>query len=217
MKSILFTSTPNLISVQSNGAANFHLTASSGKNLLTQTKQCTSNRETLIKREFKKLSQDEKSALANDFISEAGQDGIELLSETPDGQHALAEIYKYASSNQAAVIRSVHLKQGNIAVNYSEIYDSVAASLRSDPEPHKNIFGPPTTRTDERLVIDGISVDDIEQGSLGDCYLIATIASIAKTNPGFITNMITDNHDGTYIVRLYDAGSPRYIRVDADF
>lgn len=216
-KSTLFTSPTNLISIQNRGTTNSPLTTSAGKNLFTQAKQCTSNREALIKREFKKLSQDEKSTLANDFISEADQEGIELLSETPDGQHALAEIYQHASGNQAAVIHSVHIKQGNTAVNYSERYRSFATTLRSDPEPHKDIFGPPTTRSDEQLFIDDINIDDVNQGSLGDCYLIATIASIAKTNPEFISNMITDNGDGTYTVRLYDAGTPRHIRVDADF
>ncbi|MEW8351192.1 MAG: C2 family cysteine protease [Candidatus Thiodiazotropha taylori] len=216
IKSTLFTRITNHISIQNKGITNSHLALSAGKKLFIQTKQCQSNRETTIKKEFKKLPQNEKNILANDFITEAGQDGIELLSDTPDGQHALAEIYQYASDNQAAVIRSVHIKQGNTAVNYSERYDSSTTSRISDPDPHKNIFGPPTTRTDDQLFIDGISIDDVNQGSLGDCYLIATIASIAKTNPEFISNMIADNQDGTYTVRLYDAGHPRYIIVDAD-
>ncbi len=44
---------------------------------------------------------------------------------------------------------------------------------------------------------------DAKQGALGDCYFIASVASIAESNPQAIRNMFIDNGDGTYTVRFY--------------
>lgn len=40
----------------------------------------------------------------------------------------------------------------------------------------------------------------IEQGSLGDCYFLAGVSSLAATDPAAIKRMITPNRDGTYTV-----------------
>jgi hypothetical protein len=57
---------------------------------------------------------------------------------------------------------------------------------------------------------------DINQGAVGDCYFVASLASIADSNPEFIRNMVIGLGDGTYAVRFYQAGAPVYVRVDAD-
>jgi len=44
---------------------------------------------------------------------------------------------------------------------------------------------------------------DQKQGMLGDCYLIASLGSIAFVNPTAITNMFIDNGDGTFTVRFF--------------
>lgn len=46
--------------------------------------------------------------------------------------------------------------------------------------------------------------DHVLQGALGDCYLLAAAASIARTNPAYIKEMIRDNGDGTVSVRLHN-------------
>jgi Flp pilus assembly pilin Flp len=43
---------------------------------------------------------------------------------------------------------------------------------------------------------------DISQGSLNDCYVLSPLAAIAHVDPGFIEDMVRDNGDGTYSVRL---------------
>ncbi|MCC6261729.1 MAG: WXG100 family type VII secretion target [Anaerolineales bacterium] len=48
-----------------------------------------------------------------------------------------------------------------------------------------------------------IDINDVDQGLLGDCYLIASIAAIAQQRPDLIRQMIRDNGDGTYTVTLY--------------
>ena len=53
------------------------------------------------------------------------------------------------------------------------------------------------------LFVSGPSITDMEQGNLGDCYLISAMGSIANANPSAIQDMIADNGDGTYTVRFY--------------
>jgi hypothetical protein len=48
---------------------------------------------------------------------------------------------------------------------------------------------------------------DVKQGSLGDCYLIAGLTAVAKTDPGVIKGMITSKGDDSYAVTLTDVRS----------
>jgi hypothetical protein len=60
--------------------------------------------------------------------------------------------------------------------------------------------------------VGGADPSDVKQGALGDCYLLAALAAVAKTNPALIERMISDNGDGTYNVTIYEdkgAGSQR--------
>ena len=63
---------------------------------------------------------------------------------------------------------------------------------------------------------------DVNQGYLGDCYLLAPLAEIAQQDPTAIQNMITVNYasNGTtvtsYGVRFYYNGVARYVTVNAD-
>lgn len=47
---------------------------------------------------------------------------------------------------------------------------------------------------------DGIGLHGIQQGIMGDCYLLASIAAVAEMTPDTIKNMIVDNKNGTYTV-----------------
>jgi hypothetical protein len=61
-----------------------------------------------------------------------------------------------------------------------------------------------------------VSVTDVNQSQkAGDCYLAATLASIAEVNPNLIKNGIKDNKDGTYKIRMYDpSGREIWVGVD---
>lgn len=48
--------------------------------------------------------------------------------------------------------------------------------------------------------IENIKPDAIRQGTLGNCYFLAALASVAATDPESIQKMIKDNKDGTYTV-----------------
>lgn len=59
---------------------------------------------------------------------------------------------------------------------------------------------------------------DVNQGQLGDCYFMASMAGLT---PAQVNDMVKDNHDGTYTVRLYDVDSsgtskPVFVTVNGD-
>ncbi|HEX3357670.1 MAG TPA: C2 family cysteine protease [Tepidisphaeraceae bacterium] len=62
----------------------------------------------------------------------------------------------------------------------------------------------------------GPSINDIAQGQTGDCYFLATLASIAKIDPMRIQQSIVNLGDGTYAVRFFKNNVASYVRVDAD-
>ncbi len=59
-------------------------------------------------------------------------------------------------------------------------------------------------KTDKPLFEKEPGLDDIKQGSIGDCYLLAGLGSIVSKDPGVIKRAILDNGDGTVTVRLFD-------------
>jgi hypothetical protein len=61
----------------------------------------------------------------------------------------------------------------------------------------------------------GPQYTDVRQGAVGDCYFVAVLAEIAQESPAAITNMFIVNGDGTYTVRFYQNGTPRYVTVDS--
>lgn len=65
------------------------------------------------------------------------------------------------------------------------------------------------------LFRDGVSPTDVEQGSLNDCWFIASLQAVAATHPEVLEEGVTANGDGTYDVTLYVDGKPVVYRVDA--
>jgi hypothetical protein len=59
-------------------------------------------------------------------------------------------------------------------------------------------------------------VTDVNQGSTGDCYFLATLAGMAEQEPSSIKNMIHDNGNGTYSVEFHVNGQPDYVTVDSE-
>jgi hypothetical protein len=62
----------------------------------------------------------------------------------------------------------------------------------------------------------GPSANDIHQGSADDCYFVAYLSALAKTDPDKIRQTVVDLGDGTYAVYYRKGGQDHFVRVDGD-
>ena len=63
---------------------------------------------------------------------------------------------------------------------------------------------------------DGPRGDDVIQGMVGDCYLLAVFLSVADLNPNRIRESVVDLGDGTYAVQFGKGKAKKTIHVDGD-
>lgn len=85
----------------------------------------------------------------------------------------------------------------------------------------KGLFSLPIVRTyidctSRPLFTHRPSIKDIEQGGLGDCYLLAGLVSLVEQNAEEVMNIMKDNGDGTVTVRFIEvktdgSGNTSYI------
>lgn len=66
-----------------------------------------------------------------------------------------------------------------------------------------------------QLFVGGVAYTDVNQGQVGDCYLMESLAETALRSPSTITNMFVVNGDGTYTVKFFNYGQAEYVTVDA--
>ena len=59
------------------------------------------------------------------------------------------------------------------------------------------------------------TIQDVNQGYLGDCYFLSSLGEVALQDPSAIENMIASNGNGTYSVRFYVNGKPDYATVNS--
>ena len=61
------------------------------------------------------------------------------------------------------------------------------------------------------------SLNDIAQGGVGDCYLLAALSAVVNMNPQFIKDCMRDNGDGTVTVRFFegpvDQKTAHYVKI----
>lgn len=61
-------------------------------------------------------------------------------------------------------------------------------------------------------------LEDIKQGAVGDCYLLAALASMVRRMPETLRGCICDNGDGSVTVRFFDItqqpAAPLFVRVE---
>jgi hypothetical protein len=64
---------------------------------------------------------------------------------------------------------------------------------------------------------DGVpTYHDVNQGELGDCWFVATLAEVALQDPSAIEEMITKNGNGTFGVRFFVDGHADYVTVNKE-
>jgi hypothetical protein len=91
----------------------------------------------------------------------------------------------------------------------------------ADPRPHNpdDLFASmrKNFKSNPLFASGGPTKDDVFQNGVGDCYFAALMSALAKVEPdAYIKQMVVDLGDGTFAVRFYQNGQPRYVRVDAD-
>jgi Calpain family cysteine protease len=57
---------------------------------------------------------------------------------------------------------------------------------------------------------------DVNQGYVGDCYFLSTLASVAKLDPSLIRKDVVANGDGTFTVNFANGKTTTQVRVNAD-
>jgi hypothetical protein len=62
----------------------------------------------------------------------------------------------------------------------------------------------------------GPSPADVNQGYVGDCYFLSTLASVAKLDPSLIRKDVVANGDGTFTVDFMNGKTTNQVRVNAD-
>jgi len=66
--------------------------------------------------------------------------------------------------------------------------------------PNRSLYNTPDGKPDFTNQKGQPSVNDLNQNGYGDCYFLASIASLAQSHPGDIKSMIQDNGNGTFTV-----------------
>ena len=89
---------------------------------------------------------------------------------------------------------------------YSFEPQDFAAKAAATP-PSAPVVAIPTLYLTEKGDTSAISVDDINQGQIGDCFLLSSIGEIAMLQPSFISSAIHLNSDGSETVNLYKSAN----------
>jgi hypothetical protein len=120
-------------------------------------------------------------------------------------------------ANTAAVGRSAVKEIVAGAVSRDRFDEGLASGKLADPAPMKEFGWAIRNRPAHgRLFVDGISEADISQRGAGDCYFLAALAAVARTQPELLKNAIAQNPDGTVTVTFHSGGQRVPITVDAD-
>jgi hypothetical protein len=65
-----------------------------------------------------------------------------------------------------------------------------------------------------QLFVNGAAYTDVNQGQVGNCYFMASLAEAALRNPSVLNNLFVVNGDGTYTVKFFNYGQAEYVTVD---
>ncbi|HEV7298222.1 MAG TPA: C2 family cysteine protease [Tepidisphaeraceae bacterium] len=109
----------------------------------------------------------------------------------------------------------VGVQQGD-KVKLTKVSTELTGQNLTDPTVTTGVTGYANFAAKPLFASTGPSADDVAQGYLGDCYYLATLASIADTDPAAIRDRVVELGDGTYAVQFDRKGVNVFVRVDGD-
>jgi len=74
-----------------------------------------------------------------------------------------------------------------------------------------------TVRVNASLFGTGPVIGDVNQGEVGDCYFLSSLAAFAKQDPNLLVQSAVDMGDGTYTVQFEENGTSEFVRVNNSF
>jgi hypothetical protein len=126
----------------------------------------------------------------------------EALTQSAEVTAAVAALYRDAEETSAARFGGVGMEfmnggtDGRLFSGKDKVGDVRITGTESPENPTAFLEG----------AGDGSAIhpNDVAQGAIGDCYLMAGLMAAAHQNPALLQNLIRDNGDGTYTVTLYE-------------
>jgi hypothetical protein len=123
---------------------------------------------------------------------------------------ALGNLYAGSSSGQLQeLVNKWFLGRDRPSVPQAWYKDALGNTVLGIP-PYQQVTGVPLFPRNSVSP----SYTDVQQGAVGDCWLLASLAEIAARSPAVIQTMFIDNGDGTYTVRYFHDGVRDYVTVD---
>lgn len=172
-----------------------------------------------------------EKTLADGKVSK--QEANAILRDAKDGKFAEVEAHYlsgFVSINAKKFDPEAHQKLLDFVKNEMVAFAQIAGE-DGLPKPRKQ----PALTADSKkngavyearpgtLVVNGMDVDDATQGQVGDCYFIASLASLAKVKPELLAKAVTANANGSYTVTFYErekgqkTPTPVQVTVDGTF
>ncbi|MCH2021628.1 MAG: C2 family cysteine protease [Saprospiraceae bacterium] len=134
---------------------------------------------------------------------------IELVDNIQDIQEELAELKAEELSPNPRLLER-HILEGHEDHDHTDPdqqnhnHTGKIVDLTKDTERMVTLFKTGKDPYDDSDDDNSVSHNDVDQGSIGDCYFMAAVGAVAKANPQAIKNLISGpDSDGNYKVKLY--------------
>ena len=130
--------------------------------------------------------------------------GLEVLAVEPITPAGMLRLQRAAGNRVATRVLARQGAVGDPAMATGE--PSVLDALGFGADRNPALTGDHDKATFEALEGGVVGIPDpadVQQGNLGDCYFLASLAAVAKAKPSLVTGMITDKGGGTFEVRFY--------------
>ena len=147
----------------------------------------------------------------------AGLDSFWIDNSTAEKINNLTAAETLAGAvHKVASFLSVQTANGAVAIGKNLGTTNGMTTLLAEPTTTESDITYSNTFSNQPLFGDaGPSVDDINQGYVGDCYFLSTLASVAKTDPNLIRQSVVSLGDGTFAVQFHENGQSVFVRVDS--